>query len=261
MIENFRPGTLERWNVGWEQIEQTNSRAVLLRTSGFGASGPYVDLPGYGTLGEAMSGFAHSTGHPDGPPTFPQMPVADLTAAAHGAIAALYHRDVRQGSGQWLDNNIYEPIMRGLELVLGEYDQLGVVRHRYGNRSHLMATGQRRRLVVRQGIEGLGITTHGLVRRPVYVARARRGDRHRRGAHGRESDPSDGPARCRRRVWPGRGPTRHRACARGRCVGVALTNTQALLPAVGGTSRVVGNNPLAVASPSCLPFPIVLESP
>lgn len=137
VVENFRPGTLERWNVGWEQIEQTNPRAILLRTSGFGASGPYLTLPGYGTLGEAMSGFAHSTGHPDGPPTFPQMPVADLTAAAHGAIAvlaALYHRDVRQGRGQWLDNNIYEPIMRGLELVLGEYDQLGIVRHRYGNR-------------------------------------------------------------------------------------------------------------------------------
>lgn len=137
VIENFRPGTLERWGVGWDRLEAINPSLVLLRTSGFGASGPYAQRPGYGTLAEALSGFAHTCGPEDGPPMFPHMPVADLLAATYGAvavIAAIYHRDARDGSGQWLDHSIYEPILRGLELAYSDYDQLGVVRRRIGNR-------------------------------------------------------------------------------------------------------------------------------
>lgn len=136
IIENFRPGTLERWNVGWDAIGSVNPRAVLLRTSAFGPGGPYSGYPGYGTLAEAMSGFAHVTGDLDGPPTLPQMPMADGVAGLFGAVgvlAALYHRDARGGSGQWIDNTIYEPIMRLMELMLCEYDQLGTVRQRQGN--------------------------------------------------------------------------------------------------------------------------------
>jgi len=136
VIENFRPGTLERWNVGWDAIESVNPRAVLLRTSAFGPGGPYSGFPGYGTLAEAMSGFAHVTGDPDGPPTLPQMPVADGVAGLFGAVgilAALYRRDAGGGSGQWIDNTIYEPITRLMELMLCEYDQLGTVRQRQGN--------------------------------------------------------------------------------------------------------------------------------
>lgn len=136
IIENFRPGTLERWNVGWDAIEAVNPGLVLLRTSAFGPGGPYSGFPGYGTLAEAMSGFAHVTGDPDGPPTLPQMPMADGVAGLFGAlgiISALYHRDVHGGSGQWIDNTIYEPIMRLMELMLCEYDQLGTVRQRQGN--------------------------------------------------------------------------------------------------------------------------------
>ncbi|MGH3666101.1 MAG: CaiB/BaiF CoA transferase family protein [Egibacteraceae bacterium] len=136
VIENFRPGTLERWNVGWETLERVNPGLVLLRTSAFGPGGPYRDLPGYGTLAEAMSGFAHVTGSPEGPPTLPQLPLADGIAATFGAtaiVAALYHRDARGGKGQWIDNPISEPILRMMELMLCEYDQLGVVRERQGN--------------------------------------------------------------------------------------------------------------------------------
>lgn len=136
VIENFRPGTLERWNVGWDALERVNPGLVLLRTSAFGPGGPYRDLPGYGTLAEAMSGFAHVTGSPDGPPTLPQLPLADGIAAVFGAmaiVAALYHRDARGGSGQWIDNPISEPILRVMELMLCEYDQLGIVRQRQGN--------------------------------------------------------------------------------------------------------------------------------
>ncbi len=136
VIENFRPGTLERWNVGWEELKRVNPGLVLLRTSAFGPGGPYSGFPGYGTLAEAMSGFAHATGSADGPPTLPQMPVADGIAGVFGAmgiLAALYHRDARGGTGQWIDNTIYEPIMRLMELMLCEYDQLGIVRQRQGN--------------------------------------------------------------------------------------------------------------------------------
>lgn len=137
IIENFRPQTLERWNVGWETLHEVNPDLVLLRTSGFGPGGPYSGYPGYGTLAEAMSGFAHATGSPDGPPTLPQLPIADGIAGIAGAlgvVSALYHRDARGGGGQWIDNTIYEPIMRLMELMLCEYDQLGTVRQRQGNR-------------------------------------------------------------------------------------------------------------------------------
>lgn len=136
VVENFRPGTLERWNIGWDRIEAVNAQVVLLRTSAFGPGGPYSAFPGYGTLAEAMSGFAHVTGDPEGPPTLPQMPMADGVAGLFGALgilAALYHRDVQGGPGQWIDNTIYEPIMRLMELMLCEYDQLGTVRQRQGN--------------------------------------------------------------------------------------------------------------------------------
>jgi crotonobetainyl-CoA:carnitine CoA-transferase CaiB-like acyl-CoA transferase len=136
IIESFRPGTLERWGLGWDELERVNPQLVLLRTSAFGPEGPYSAFAGYGTLAEAMSGFAHATGDPDGPPTLPQFPLADGIAGVFGAlgiVAALYRRQVSSGPGQWIDNTIYEPIMRLIELGLSEYDQLGTIRGRHGN--------------------------------------------------------------------------------------------------------------------------------
>src|SRR5512146_2748142 len=103
LIENFRPGTLERWNLGWPQLSARNPKLVLLRTTGFGQLGPYASRPGFGTLAEAMSGFAHITGEAGGPPTLPPFGLADGIAGITGAFAvmtALYHRDRARCEGQ-----------------------------------------------------------------------------------------------------------------------------------------------------------------
>lgn len=136
LVENFRPGTMERWGFSWESLHALNPRLILARTSGFGQKGPYAQRPGFGTVAEAMSGFAHITGFPDGPPTLPPFALADGISALCGTYAvmmALYHRDVHDAPGQEIDIAIYEPIT----MVLGpqplEYDQLGYVQMRTGN--------------------------------------------------------------------------------------------------------------------------------
>ena len=137
VIENFRPGTLERWGLGPEVLHGANPRLVLARVSGFGQIGPYARRPGFGTLAEAMSGFAAATGEPDGPPTLPPFGLADSVAALATAFAvsmALTARD-RDGRGQVIDVAIIEPIMAMLGAQLTWYDQLGYVQPRLGNRS------------------------------------------------------------------------------------------------------------------------------
>lgn len=137
IIENFRPGTLERWGLGPAELHAVNPRLVLVRVTGFGQFGPYAHRPGFGTLAEAMSGFAAITGEPDGPPTLPPFGLADSIAAlatSFAVMAALAGRD-RTGVGQVVDMAIIEPIL----MVLGPqplwYDQLGYVQPRTGNRS------------------------------------------------------------------------------------------------------------------------------
>lgn len=138
LVENFRPGTLERWNLGPDRLFEVNPRLVLLRTTGFGQFGPYASRPGFGTLAESMSGFAHITGEPDGPPTLPPFGLADGIAGLAGALAvlfALYHRDARGGSGQVVDLAIIEPILTILGAQVTTFDQLGIIQQRSGNRS------------------------------------------------------------------------------------------------------------------------------
>lgn len=139
LIENFRPGTLEKWGLGWEVLSALNPRLVMVRVTGFGQTGPYRDRPGFGTLAEAMSGFAHITGLPDGPPTLPPFGLADGIAAHYGTFAtmfALYERDAKgSGRGQFIDLSLYEPIFALLGYQPTLYDQLGVVQGRTGNRS------------------------------------------------------------------------------------------------------------------------------
>ncbi|MEV6418870.1 CoA transferase [Streptomyces sp. NPDC051662] len=137
IIENFRPGTLEKWGLGWDELSTANPRLVLTRVTGFGQFGPYSHRPGFGTLAEAMSGFAAVTGEPDGPPTLPPFGLADSIAAlatAYAVMTALNGRAVT-GRGQVVDLAIIEPILT----VLGPgplwYDQLGYVQPRTGNRS------------------------------------------------------------------------------------------------------------------------------
>ena len=138
LIENFRPGVMERWNLGYQQLSAENSGLIMLRTTGFGQSGPYAHRPGFGTLAEAMSGFASITGQPDGPPTLPPFGLADGIAGLAGTAAvmfALYHRDARGGSGQVIDLAIIEPILTVLGAQPTVYDQLRVVQPRVGNRT------------------------------------------------------------------------------------------------------------------------------
>lgn len=137
VIENFRPGTLERWGLGYEELSAINPRLVLARVTGFGQYGPYASRPGFGTLAEAMSGFAAITGEPDGPPTLPPFGLADGIAAlttAFGIMTALRAREAT-GRGQVLDLAIIEPMLTVLGPQITAYDQLGTLQARAGNRS------------------------------------------------------------------------------------------------------------------------------
>lgn len=136
-IFNARPQTLRRWKLDFDDVREVNERLVMLHITGFGRDGPQSNRPGFGTLGEAMSGFAHLTGEADGPPTLPQFMLADGVAsltAAHAVMMALYHRDVHSGTGQLIDINLIDPLSRLLEQAVLSYDQLGTVPRRQGNR-------------------------------------------------------------------------------------------------------------------------------
>jgi len=137
IIENFRPGTLEKWDLGWDELSAANPRLVLARVTAFGQFGPYAHRPGFGTLAEAMSGFAAITGEPDAPPTLPPFGLADSIAGlatAYAVMTALAARD-RTGEGQVVDMAIIEPILTALGPQPLWYDQLGHVQPRTGNRS------------------------------------------------------------------------------------------------------------------------------
>ena len=137
IIENFRPGTLEKWDLGWAELSAANPQLVLARVTAFGQFGPYAHRPGFGTLAEAMSGFAAITGEPDAPPTLPPFGLADSIAGlatAYAVMTALAARD-RTGEGQVVDMAIIEPILTALGPQPLWYDQLGHVQPRTGNRS------------------------------------------------------------------------------------------------------------------------------
>jgi crotonobetainyl-CoA:carnitine CoA-transferase CaiB-like acyl-CoA transferase len=138
LVENFRPGTLERWGIGPDVLHEANPDLVIVRVSGFGQTGPYSARAGFGTLAEAMSGFAALTGEQDGPPTLPSFGLADSIAGIAGAAAAvmaLRHREVQGGRGQVVDLSLLEPIMTAVGPSPTIYQQLGVVEQRHGNRS------------------------------------------------------------------------------------------------------------------------------
>jgi crotonobetainyl-CoA:carnitine CoA-transferase CaiB-like acyl-CoA transferase len=137
MIENFRPGTLERWGVGYDVLSARNPRLVLARVTGFGQKGPYRSRPGFGTLAEAMSGFAAMTGEPDGPPVLPPFGLADGIAslATAYAIMVALHARAAGGAGQEVDVAIIEPMLAMLGPQITRWDQLGTVQARTGNRS------------------------------------------------------------------------------------------------------------------------------
>jgi crotonobetainyl-CoA:carnitine CoA-transferase CaiB-like acyl-CoA transferase len=138
LIENYVPGTFEKWGLGWDVLSLVNPRLVMVRVSGWGQDGPYRDRPGFGTMVEAMTGFAATTGPADSP-TLPSFPMADMVAAQAGAVAvlaALHYRDRVSGRGQMIDLPLYEPLLAILGPNALEYRAHGIVRERIGNRSH-----------------------------------------------------------------------------------------------------------------------------
>jgi crotonobetainyl-CoA:carnitine CoA-transferase CaiB-like acyl-CoA transferase len=138
VIENFRPGVMEKWGLGPDHLQDINPALVILRVTGFGQTGPYAKRRAFGTLAEAMSGFAHQTGQPDGPPTLPPFGLADGVtglAATIAVLLALYHRRCNGGRGQVIDISLLEPLLTLLGPGPSVYDQLGIVPGRHGNRS------------------------------------------------------------------------------------------------------------------------------
>ncbi|MDS0859662.1 CoA transferase [Burkholderia pseudomultivorans] len=136
LIENFRPGTLESWGMGPEQLAKLNPRLIMLRVSGYGQTGPYRDLPGFGSIGEAMGGLRHLTGEPGHVPVRCGISIGDTLAALHGVIGvltALYHRDANGGKGQVIDVALHEAVFNVMESLIPEYSAFGAVRDAAGS--------------------------------------------------------------------------------------------------------------------------------
>ncbi|UCG97319.1 MAG: CoA transferase [Burkholderiales bacterium] len=136
LIENFRPGTLEGWGLGWEQLRALNPGLVMLRISGYGQTGPYRDQPGFGVIGEAMGGLRHLTGEPGRVPVRVGVSIGDTLAALHGVIGvmmALYHRKVNGGAGQVIDVALHEAVFNVMESLIPEYSVFGAVREPTGS--------------------------------------------------------------------------------------------------------------------------------
>ncbi|MCX8114414.1 MAG: CoA transferase [Burkholderiaceae bacterium] len=139
IIENYRPGVLEKWGLGFEQLRAENPATVLVRLSGYGQTGPMRDKPGFGAIGESMGGVRFVSGHPDRPPVRIGISIGDSIAALHGVIGALMalrHRDATggrgKGQGQVVDVALYEAVFNMMESTVPEYDRFGVVRQRTG---------------------------------------------------------------------------------------------------------------------------------
>lgn len=139
VVENFRPGTLERWGLDYETFKDRNEGVILVRISGYGQTGPRSEQPGFGSIAEAISGWAAINGFPDREPLLPPIPLADMTAAQFAVMAtmfAIYERDVvGSDTGQVVDVSLYEPLFRLLVSLVEAYDALGETRRRTGNRS------------------------------------------------------------------------------------------------------------------------------
>ncbi|OBK17088.1 CaiB/BaiF CoA transferase family protein [Mycobacterium asiaticum] len=196
-ILNTRPQTLRKWGLDYESLRAVNERIVVLHITGYGLTGPKSERPGFGTLGEAMSGFAHITGQAGGPPTLPPFMLADGVAslnAAYAVMMALYHRDVHGGPGQLIDVNLIDPLTRLLEQTLLAYDQLGLVPERSGNRWDISAprntyrTADGRWLAMSGSSPALALRVFHAIGRDDFVHHADFSDPQRRLARAGEVD-------------------------------------------------------------------------
>jgi formyl-CoA transferase len=195
LLENFRPGTLEKWGLGWEQLSAVNPRLVMIRVSGYGQTGPYAHRAGFGAIGEAMGGLRYVVGDPSTPPSRMGISIGDALAATFacvGALAALHHRE-RTGQGQVVDSAIYEAVLAMMESLVTEYDQTGYIRERtgailpnvapsnvYPTSDGLVLIAANQDTVFRRLCEAMG--------EPALAADARYLTHQSRGAHQRELD-------------------------------------------------------------------------
>ncbi|SDH98866.1 CaiB/BaiF CoA transferase family protein [Agrococcus jejuensis] len=200
LIENFRPGTLERWGIGPERLLEANPRLVIARVTAFGQTGPLARQPGFGSIAEAMSGFAALTGDPDGPPILPPFGLADgitALATAYACSIALRHAE-RTGEGQVIDMAIIEPILMLLGGGITAYDQLGYLQPRTGNRSvnnaprNVYRTRDGRWVAVSTSSQSIAERVMTLVGRPDVVAEPWFATGRERAAHGDELDAAVG---------------------------------------------------------------------
>ena len=192
LIENFRPGTLERWGLGPDELHAVNPSLVIARVTAFGQFGPYAARPGFGSLAEAMSGFAALTGQPDGPPTLPPFGLADGIAALATAYAVMV--GLHAGTGQVIDMAIIEPILMLLGGQITAYDQLGHVQPRTGNRSvnnaprNVYRTADGDWVAVSTSSQSIAERVVTLVGRPDLVAQPWFATGHERAQHADELD-------------------------------------------------------------------------
>ena len=134
LLENFRPGTMEKWGLGWTELSGVNPRLIMIRVSGFGQTGPYSRQAGFGAIGEAMGGLRYVVGDPSTPPSRMGISIGDSLAATFaciGALSALHHRE-KTGRGQVVDSAIYEAVLNMMESLVTEYDKVGYIRERTG---------------------------------------------------------------------------------------------------------------------------------
>jgi formyl-CoA transferase len=131
VVENFRPGALEKWSLGWDALSRDNPKLVLVRISGYGQTGPYRERPGFAAIAEGMAGFRYVTGFPDRPPVRPNLSIGDTIASLHAVIGALMA--LHTGKGQIVDVALYEAIFNCMESLIADYDGDGYVRERTGS--------------------------------------------------------------------------------------------------------------------------------
>lgn len=135
LVENFKPGTMEKWGMGYEELKSLNKGIIMVRVSGYGQTGPYSSYPGFANVSEGFGGLRYMSGYPDRPPVRTGLSIGDTLSGLHaalGALTAVYHRDVNGGDGQVVDVAIYESIFNMMESSLAEYDKFGHIRERTG---------------------------------------------------------------------------------------------------------------------------------
>jgi formyl-CoA transferase len=196
LIENFRPGTLERWHCGWEELSAVNPGLILVRVSGYGQTGPYAKRAGFGAIGEAMGGLRYVVGDPSTPPSRMGISIGDSLAATHaclGALAALHSRSVT-GCGQVVDCAIYEAVLTMMESLVSEYDKVGHIRERTGAilpkiaPSNVYPTADGQFVLIAANQDTVFARFAKIIGRPDLVADARFATHTARGENQRELD-------------------------------------------------------------------------